>query len=358
MTGDNFTDEVSKTRAVLGDLTNRPEKREFSSILGGSELKSGDGCGKKIVYEDGDSCFAKRVCLGVESSVKEKCKTKFGVDKSDEKDLLTEAKQPCVSSPIDSDIDTSQDNTVTIISHNPNENKETSNLLDGTVNLVKRVREVVDASRDSCASSGSMPTNSSSSKKDSDDEVRLNSDVKQSNLVDDVGTSVDKDLGVSELASRKYGSLEQSSLPKSQGLVRCTELQGDGHANLSAVADLLNACPCSFCLKAAYILSDLHYQDIKGQIAALKKSQKEASILVNKYGRGNHTDIHSEGNSNKSSKLESNLSAQWRSLFQHMEEIIVNESNQLQAKLIALKDLRENRKMDLERNTGMPSDNL
>ncbi|XP_021678425.2 uncharacterized protein LOC110663445 isoform X2 [Hevea brasiliensis] len=369
MSGDNFTEGVSKKRVVLGDLTNCPIEREFSSVSNDVRLKSGDGYGKRLVTEDEDSRCAKQVCLGVENLVKEKCKTKFGIDNSSEKGLfLMEDKQPSDSSPTDSDIDTSQENTVSIISHRPNENKETSLLLDGGVNVLKSVTltqsvgEGGDASRDSSASTGSMPTNSSSCKKDSDDEGRLTSDVKQSNPEGHVGTGVDKDLGVGILASSKYGPVEWSRLPKSQGsksyeLDRCTALKGNGCANLSAGADLMKACSCSFCLKAAYIWSDLHYQDIKGRTAALKKSQKEASILVNKYARGKQTDIHSQGNSNKSSKLESDLTTQWRSLFHHMEDIFVHENNQLQANFVALKDLRENCKMDLERTTGMPSDN-
>lgn len=64
-------------------------------------------------------------------------------------------------------------------------------------------------------------------------------------------------------------------------------------------------------------------------LLALKKSQKEASILVNKYARGKQTDLPGQGNSNKSSKLESDLTAQWRSLFHRMEDIFAHESNQL-----------------------------
>ncbi|OAY35863.1 hypothetical protein MANES_12G136900v8 [Manihot esculenta] len=341
MGGDNFTEGVSKMRAVLGDMTNRPLKREFSSISNDLRLKSGDEYGNRLVTEDGDSRSPKQLCLGVEKLVKGKCKTKFVVENSNEKGLfLMEDKQPSDSSPADSVIDTSQENNVSIISHVPNEKKETSPLLDVSVNVLRSgtmahsVGEGVDASRDSSASTGSMPTNSWSCKKYSDDEGGLTSDVKQSNPEGHVGTGVDKVLGVGMLPTTKYGSVEWSRLPMSQGsksfeLKRCTALKDDGYANLSAGADLMKACSCSFCLKAAYIWSDLHYQDIKGRTAALKKSQKEASILVNKYARGKQTDLPGQGNSNKSSKLESDLTAQWRSLFHRMEDIFAHESNQL-----------------------------
>ena len=61
----------------------------------------------------------------------------------------------------------------------------------------------------------------------------------------------------------------------------------------------------------------------------LKKSQKEASILVQNSCRGKEVDIHGQGNCNKVKKLDPDLTGQWKSLFLHMENIFVNESNQL-----------------------------
>ncbi|EEF29244.1 hypothetical protein RCOM_0662170 [Ricinus communis] len=318
MSGDNFTDEVPKVRAVLGDVTNLPVKRGISLISDDLGLKSRDRNGKKVILEDGNSRFGKQVCLGVEKMVNEKFKTKVGVDS-----INLEDEQSCESSDTDTDVDavyTSQEN---------NENKETSNLLDGSVNLVKNatmtlsVGELGDTSRDSCTSTGSMPANFWSSKKGSDDDEGRH--VKRSNSTGHVCTSVvEKDLGIGNLARSKCGAVEWSSGQKSHGsrsfeLDRCTALQGDGCANLNAGADLLKACSCSFCLKAAYIWSDLHYQDIKGRIS------------------------------------ESDLTAQWRSLFHHMEDIFAHECNQLQDGFVALKDLRENCKTDLERINEMHS---
>lgn len=64
-------------------------------------------------------------------------------------------------------------------------------------------------------------------------------------------------------------------------------------------------------------------------LSALRKSQKEAGILVNRYARGKQTNIHGEENSNKSLKLEFDLTDQWRSLFRHMEDVFANENSQL-----------------------------
>lgn len=355
MSGDNFT---SKPRAALGDVTNLPEKRGFSSISDDLGLKSRGG-----YSENGDSVFAKQVCLGVENLVKKKCETKTGDASGNEK--------VCDSLTTSSKTRASKDNVavMSVVADRPSDIKETSNLIDGSVDLVKSSGTGTQSVGEvSCASSGSMYTSSGLCVKDSDDEGKVTSNVMLINpvvqgLVGGASTSDDIVSGVGRLASDKCGSVEWSRLPNSQGLKsfeleKCTTLKGDVCANLNAGADMLKACSCSFCLKAAYIWSDLYYQDIKGRQSALKKSQKEAGILVNKYSRGKQTDIHSQVNSNKSLNLESDLTDHWRSLFRHMEDMFANESSQLQTGYVTLKDLRDNCKIDLERITGMPSDTL
>ncbi|KAK4592245.1 hypothetical protein RGQ29_016672 [Quercus rubra] len=367
MSGDNFTDGFGKTRLALADVTNH--KRGFLFGSGDLGLKSGDGYGGNVDGEDGNLRIAKKVCLGVENSVKNKCEIKFGVVDVSEKDL----------SPTCSEVGTSLENVASAVVNLPDKSKETLNIFDGIVHLVKddRIREssveVGDASRDSCVSSVSMPVCSEPCKKDCcvvggkcpDEEVRLTSGVSQQSsvvsegLVTRVFKDDEKDLGLGNLTSSNYGSIESPRLPKSQGskfhqLERCTGLKGDGCANLNAGDNILKGCSCSFCLTASYIWSDLHYQDIKGRISVLKKSQKEASILVQRL---KETDTHGQGNS-KSLNLESDLTSQWKSLFIRMEDIFVHESNQLHASFNTLKDLRENCKMDLEMINGMASDKL
>ncbi|KAI9166253.1 hypothetical protein LWI28_028863 [Acer negundo] len=337
MSGDNFSDGSRKTRPALGDVTNLPVKRGFSSI-------SGDGCVKKLDVETGNSGeFAKKVCLQVENLIKEKCNII-------ENSMLND-KESGASSP------NKRENIVSVVSNSPDKNKINHRVPDLGVTVAHSGVELGDTSREGCLSSVSIP------KKDCDGgERRFVSDAI---LPDDVHeelfvacVSGDKDPGV---VSGKCGSTEWSRLPKSQRsrsfqLERCVGHKGDHCANLNAGADLLKDCSCSFCLKAAYIWSDLHYQDIKGRIAALKKSQKEACFLVEKCGKGKQTDIPGQGNSSNFSKLESDLMSHWKSLFLHMEDLFVQESSQLQASFLTLKDMRENCKMDLERTTEMPSD--
>nr|KJB40394.1 hypothetical protein B456_007G061500 [Gossypium raimondii] len=153
---------------------------------------------------------------------------------------------------------------------------------------------------------------------DSDDRLDQGEGITQARgTLNDSCRNDSRDLGVGRLASSEGGCVEWLRLPKSssQGfrsfeLERCVGLKNDG-SNLNAGADMLKACSCSFCLKV------------------LKRSQKEASILVQKSCSGKETDIQNLGNPNKSSKLVSDLTSQWRSLFLNMEDIFVHESNQL-----------------------------
>ncbi|CAF2119125.1 uncharacterized protein LOC106430420 [Brassica napus] len=130
------------------------------------------------------------------------------------------------------------------------------------------------------------------------------------------------------------------------------------NVNMGDDDDLIKSCSCSFCLKAAYIWSDLHYQDIKGRLSALKKSQKVASGLIQRNDKEKQpTGFHSLVNSVGAAKLESDLMAQWRSLFLGMGDILAHESNHLQNSFMTMKDLREDCKIDLERATKTPQHN-
>ncbi|KFK38535.1 hypothetical protein AALP_AA3G126600 [Arabis alpina] len=50
---------------------------------------------------------------------------------------------------------------------------------------------------------------------------------------------------------------------------RCSNVNKMEHLNQNLGNDLLRSCSSSFCLKAAYIWSDLHYQSIKGHLSAI-----------------------------------------------------------------------------------------
>ena len=257
MSGDNFT---SKPRAALGDVTNLPAKGVFSLISGDLGLKSRDGYGKNVDSVNGDSGSAKQVCLGVEDLVKEKC---GGIEKG------------CNSLTTRWEIDVSEENVagVSVVADRPSDTKETSNLINGCIDLVKSggagthsIGEV------SCTSSGSVHTSSGPCTKDSDGEGKFTSNVMLINpvgqaLVGGASANDDNDSGVGRLAREIRGPVEWSRLPTSQGLKsfeseKCTTLKGDVCANLNAGADMLKACSCSFCLKGnckPCFLCNFHY---------------------------------------------------------------------------------------------------
>lgn len=255
----------------------------------------------------------------------------------------------------------------------PNEVEESPKLQDASLPVARAVTsthsivEVDDASRESWVSSVSMPTCSGPCDGGGiiqEDEGRVTSrvtcgvhvgEVSATNICTDKG----KGLLTDNLPSSKYGSMECSRLPKSGSnfveLERCTGLKSGDSSNSSANFDLIKDCSCSFCLKAAYIWSDLHYQDIKGRISAIKKSQKEAGNLAEK-SRHKESNTHGHANPNQSSFLEFDLMGQWRSLFLHMEDAFLTESCQLQDNYRTLKELRENCKTNLETINGMQPD--
>ncbi|EXB53879.1 hypothetical protein L484_001966 [Morus notabilis] len=325
MSEDSLADRgLHRTRPALGDLTNRPIKRGFSALLGDPGVKSGDGYVKNVGGDNADSQFAKQVRLGVEKFLREQGLT------------LTKDKQPCGSSSTYTETDASQENTESLVSNMRREFKKPE-VLDGGIH--KSVVEVGDVSRDSSFSSVSMAASKEMQNKDCvvlDSEGRRASDATQSNLLQGPIVTVFKDnegLSVGKPVSTECGSFEWSKFPKqgpiSHELGRCATLQGDGCSNASVGDDFINACSCSFCLKAAHIWSDLQYQDIKGRIAALKKSKKEAHTLAQKSCREKETDTHNQGDPINSSNLESDLTGHWKSLFCHMEDIFVRENSQL-----------------------------
>ncbi|GKV25352.1 hypothetical protein SLEP1_g34803 [Rubroshorea leprosula] len=345
MSGDNFSDGSCRTRPVLGDITNRSVKRRFFSVSGDLGLKSRDGYHENAENEHGELQIAKQVWLGVENLIREKRTHQPRVDCSSEK-------QSSDSSPTKMGLtDASAKNIASIDGGKSDENMKTTSLLDGNT-IGHGVAEEEDASREDCFFSGLPDKCSQTCQKNGDKEPILVSSTKESSIctseaLDGIVFENDgKDLGVGRLASDKGGSSELSKLHKTPSyrsleLDRCVGIKNDGCTNLNLDVKLFKACSCSFCLKAAYIWSDLHYKDIMGRLDVLEKSQKEAGILAQKSGREKQTDVHGLGYNSQSSKLESDLMSQWRLFFLKMEDIFVRESNQLKASCITLNDLRE-----------------
>ncbi|XP_047969048.1 uncharacterized protein LOC125212825 [Salvia hispanica] len=154
------------------------------------------------------------------------------------------------------------------------------------------------------------------------------------------------------------GSVDFTALPQSQesrvfGIDKGKKVEEDECALMTGGSKAINACSCSFCSKAQYIWLDLHQKDIKARLSALKKSQKDASILAERSSRMKVNEKHG----GDSSKLESHLMNQWRSLFQHMSDIWAAETNQLEASLLPLNNLKDKCKVEMELNNAKLPEN-
>ncbi|KAI7732624.1 hypothetical protein M8C21_032848 [Ambrosia artemisiifolia] len=159
-----------------------------------------------------------------------------------------------------------------------------------------------------------------------------------------LNTMVGNDLGVDD--GNAVSLLDGSGVLQSQesrcGFQRCVGQKGDKSS--SACMDMIKTCTCSFCRKAACLWSDIYSQDIKGRINAIKKSQKQASILVDRNS------MNGSRNFGKVPNSESDLTGRWKSLFLHMENVFVHEGTQLETSLSTLKNLVDDCKTNSEKN--------
>ncbi|MQM13816.1 hypothetical protein Taro_046742 [Colocasia esculenta] len=114
------------------------------------------------------------------------------------------------------------------------------------------------------------------------------------------------------------------------------------------------ACSCSFCLKAAYLWTDILYQDFKGRLSEINRSRRDARFLAGRSFA--HDSIRSTGgNKRKILALESELTQHWRNLFLHTENVLMCESARLQSNVLKLKEVRENCKRDVDTISKVPS---
>ncbi|XP_038881150.1 uncharacterized protein LOC120072744 [Benincasa hispida] len=350
MREDNVNDALGHNRLVLGNLTNRPLKRKLSSILSDSGVKSRDGCGKTVDGKEEDFRFPKHMRLQAAKYVEENCKRSCGKHcYSMALSRFSKEQQESDCSPASSEADTA-------LSDIPKETVQCNLPNDEPHPVQEDEHRITDSEALGvpCLPTSVVPTCSEDDKKDCPGIMLNNADNEEA--ADLVLRNDEKDIDIGIIGSSNHDSSEWSRIPisgsKSLALERCSGLKTDNCANLDMYGDLLKTCSCSFCLKASYIWSDLHYQDIKGRISALKKSQKDASILAQKSSKEKET-YHGQGNSSNS-KLEFDLCGQWMSLFRHMEDTFAHEGNQLQSSFVTLKDLREECKMNLEMLNAMP----
>lgn len=304
MTGDSCSLVSKETRLPLCDMTNVPSKRGISSILGDFLLKSGDDAGKTVAREGSGVKFSKRLCLVVDDLVKESTRTSDANDGSSDDDKISFGDSPAVDADSENfDVKESQGET---------------NAVDTAVELSQR-----ECDKDSNVADFSSQTDPVAGE---DLTMTLFS-----------SSNCESDDRLATVAAEGTGLLASSETIKPFNMSRCSAVDNNMDAD-----DELKSCSCSFCLKAAYIWSDLHYQDIKGRLSVLKKSQKEASSLIRRNGKGRPTDVYGSENSNNSTNVEFDVMGQWTSLFLNMEGILARESSHLQDSFVTMKELREN----------------
>ncbi|KAK6120025.1 hypothetical protein DH2020_046265 [Rehmannia glutinosa] len=349
----NNSDGFSKSRAVLGDLTNRLGKRGFSE-----REKNGI---KSFNFNDID--FAKRIRVSPNPST-ETNSSKGNISNSSNEnrdDNVMQFDRSSVSKS-SNDVETNRIVIGTSKVHTGNKDMEILDVAGETA--VSQEVEKLDVDKDlvdsrgeighfdgdalpnmnelaskTCKSpnltdlEGERAMNFISTEADGDglhnvkdfdaDDSKASQEGSQSDIN---GFQLDgDDHNADNFVSSQCGSIDCTILPESQeSRVFGVEKSTGGPTNA------IKACSCSFCTKA------------------IKKSRKEASILAERSIRSKSIEKHGVESFDRVSKLESDLMHQWRSLFQRTADIWEEEANQLEARLLPLTDLREKFKTDLE----------
>ncbi|KAF6149165.1 hypothetical protein GIB67_026021 [Kingdonia uniflora] len=346
---DSSADGFAGNRPALVNISNQLGKRKFVSVAatGNNFNEGGHGYLKILGGKAGNVDIRRKVCGGTENLLKGKWGSEVVKDVGTENDVsFVKAKLQCLSH--------DGENSVLGRSRVPSQLKEFSSSLGGNQCFVwgEAFPKTAEVSGPCKVAQNSLPL---PIREDCREErgVRSADFVRSSTLSNSVNNAVTTQvfqIDGDDVTSNKSSSIgcsipSGSSSSKVLESEKCTAFNADSGSNTGADPELLKDCSCSFCLKAAYIWSDLHYQDTKGRIAALKRSRKEIKSVLDK----------SRNHPNNSAKLESDLMLQWRSLFLHTEGIIGQESTQLQSNLAKLKVLRENCKNDLGMINVAPS---
>ncbi|KAF5191484.1 Dna-directed rna polymerase subunit beta [Thalictrum thalictroides] len=349
--GDRSADGLLKNRTALSDVSNQLGKRKFVSV--GSDSNTGSENQNNVGNEVGKSTFLRKDYTG-------KCVFEFG---GKGVTSLLKAKQLSSSWNPFNRPNLLQKSGAFQIAGVSGETKEPLKSLNGNLPVARG-----DAAKKS-------PLESSVGLKDNYDKARsplsvviggegveeIQSDITRNpsdcNTVSNICGSNSESMNAGDLTSNKSSSI-RGSIPSSGSKEceseKCVAFDVSSNTTTTGV-DFLKTCSCSFCLKAAYIWTDLQYQDTKGRISALKKSRKDVRSVIERSCSYGGFGKNVQGNSNKPTKLEHDLMSQWRSLFLHTEDVLIRENSQLQSSLQNLKDLRDHCKVDLETTNAASS---
>ncbi|CAN4125619.1 unnamed protein product [Withania somnifera] len=344
MDEDDVSERRRKSRPILGNITNQLEnKRSFSSLLGNSSLNSYEGNIAKRI------CVAPRPCSKIRSS---KVDVVSGIsnvpNQNQDPNLSCVDSATAISQSTNGDDNENNDacgSAIEIVNDReriPKKTFEVINKVDGLVTVVPVPVPVP-------ALSGMEDRNAARCCEINEDSEGTESDYMFPNGPDEQ----DPD----NLVLSQSGSVDLGKLPESQeSRVKFETCAGpqtcEDNSGLIASTESIKACSCTFCTKAAYMWLDLHYQDTKGRISAVKKSQREASLLIERSGKGKELQKEGPEKNTETANLESSLVSHWKSLFQHMEHIFQHEADQLEGSLVTLTDLKERCKSELDLFNG------
>lgn len=187
---------------------------------------------------------------------------------------------------------------------------------------------------------------------DNDDEVdgEFPGHSSSSELANRTGGNDGECLTQEEIAGSSGNQKPLSSLDFTTGGVMPTSSVQHASIRTGASEEVVTtkSCACSFCCKAAFMWTDLHYQDARSRLSVLKKSIRFARSLEAK-SKGNEYATNVAGYAPKRAiEMEFELSQQQRSLLLYTENALVRESTQLHSAFVKLNELRENCKTQLE----------
>ncbi|XP_020579538.1 uncharacterized protein LOC110024109 [Phalaenopsis equestris] len=117
---------------------------------------------------------------------------------------------------------------------------------------------------------------------------------------------------------------------------------------------LCGSCPCFSCINAAYMWSDLVYQDTRGRLSALKSSRRHARILEGKILRHEKAGETSQSQLKRAKSTESDLLQHWTSLVRHTADSLQREIVQAQSRLDEIEKLKDRFRRDLEALNPVP----
>ncbi|KAK6135025.1 hypothetical protein DH2020_031252 [Rehmannia glutinosa] len=337
----NNSDGFSKSRAVLGDLTNRLNKRGFSE-----REKSGI---KGFNFDDRD--FAKRIRVSPNpstetNSLKGNIVSSISNSNNENRDDNVMQFDRSSVSKSSNDVETNRIVIGTSKVHTGNKDMEILDVAGETA--VSQEVEKLDVDKDLVDSRGeighfdgdALPNmNELASKTCKSPNL---TDLEGERAMNFISTEADGD-GLHNVKDFDADD-SKASQEGSQSDINGFQLDGDDHNADNFVSSQCGSIDCT-------ILPESQESRVFGvekstggptnaikACSSIKKSRKEASILAERSIRSKSIEKHGVESFDRVSKLESDLMHQWRSLFQRTADIWEEEANQLVRSLIATTD--------------------